>query len=169
MKNCKYKSFFKHIDFQSLVEKAEGINEETLNNVLDYFDNIIASRQTPLYIFFNPDLEKYATDLQIPVKDFFNIMMFLTSFIPNYFKMRAILKQDDLFYHLQEEDLKEIAKDNTIHHPYNPKIIYKDAYNIVRHAFVIDMYHFLSMNKIHNANIKEVFESVDICKPEDVE
>ena len=127
----------KEIDVDALASRAKGINIEHFKAVQNYFDKVISNRNTPLYIFINPDLEEYSEQLNISVKDIHNTMQTLASFFPNYCETKAMLTNDELFYELQEEDFAEINEEGTLHNPDDPRIVYDNPKEIIRHAFVL--------------------------------
>ena len=126
------------IDINSF-QGFDGISsKKDIEKVINYLKECTNKRNTPLYIFFNPDLEKYSENIDVPVKDIFSILQLFVSSYPNYFKIKAVLDIEDMFYILQEEDMVEIEESGTLHNPYNPKIVYENAKDIIRHTFVFE-------------------------------
>jgi hypothetical protein len=95
------------------------------------------AKALPHYFFVNPDLSLYAKALSTDVATVFTSFKFLAGYFGEIVCYRLILMQDDLFYPLQEEDLDELATENTLHHPDDPTIVFSNAKDLVRHAFVL--------------------------------
>lgn len=127
------------IDEQNLKAVAPGVDSSVVAKLVTLLNERISSRKAPLYIFVNPDLPRYAEEIKSDVSETLKAFLYLSSFYPNCLKMRVILDHDDLFYHLQDEDLTELKECDTVHNPYDPMIVYNDAKSIVRHAFVLGL------------------------------
>ena len=128
----------KDVDVDSLASLSKEVDAKKIKKLLDHLGKYTAKRDAPLYIFFNPDLEKYSKNLDVSVKDIFAILKLLVSSYPNNFKMKAVLDSEEMFYVLQKEDLDEVKEHGTLHDPQNPKIIYDNAKEIIRHTFVLE-------------------------------
>ena len=126
------------IDINSFQDFDGMSRKEDIKKVVNYLKKCTDKRNTSLYIFFNPDLEKYSKNIGVPVKKIFSILKLLVSSYPNYFKIKAVLDIEDMFYILQEEDMVEIEESGTLHNPYNPRIVYENARDIIRHTFVFE-------------------------------
>lgn len=120
-------------------KRIPGISSEVVLSLIGYLNSIIEHRSAPLYIFFNPDLENHAKQIGTEPKNIFASLNFLSSFFGDQIKHAVILDHDGLFYHLQEEDLRELKEHNRLHNPEDPRIVYERAQNLVRHAFVVGL------------------------------
>ena len=116
------------IPLEKIRKIAPGINEEAIYSTINKLNEILEKRKNPLYIFFNPDLEKFAHEIKTEPKTLFN----------DRIKHKIILQEDGLFYPLQEEDIQELDSNNRLYNPEDPRIIYEKAQDLVRHAFVIN-------------------------------
>lgn len=124
---------------EDIVKRVPGINPDDVVSLISHLNSILERRSVPLYIFFNPDLESHAKNMGVEPKSIFQSLNFLSSHFSDQVKHKVIFDQDGIFYHLQEEDLKELNEHNRLHNPDDPRIIYERAKDLVRHAFVIGL------------------------------
>lgn len=122
---------------EEIEKRVPGIDPVVVVSLIDYLNSILENRSTPLYIFFNPDLEIYAKKIGAEPKSLFLSLNFLSTFFSDNIKHEVIFNEDGLFYLLQDEDLKELKSSNRLHNPEDPRIIYERAQDLVRHAFVV--------------------------------
>lgn len=126
------------IPLEKIRKIAPGINEEAIYSTINKLNEILEKRKNPLYIFFNPDLEKFAHEIKTEPKNLFQSLNLLCSLFNDRIKHKIILQEDGLFYPLQEEDIQELDSNNRLYNPEDPRIIYEKAQDLVRHAFVIN-------------------------------
>jgi hypothetical protein len=121
------------------LSKSSGINKDITLLLASFLNDTMQNRKAPLYIFFHPDIDKLAGILNVNNKELFHSLKYLACIHSNFVKLKAILDVDfdDLFYVLQDEDIEELKRDNKVHNPKNPNIVYENADQLVRHAFVV--------------------------------
>lgn len=127
------------IAVEDIESKTPGIDPTTVNKLISYFNVLFEKRTTPLYIFFNPDVIQHAEKIQADPKAVFTSLNFLSSHFMDEIKHEVILDYDGLFYKLQEEDLLELKTKNQLHNPDDPRTVYGNARDLVRHAFVVEL------------------------------
>jgi hypothetical protein len=125
---------------EKLATMIPGIDAGLVEGLSKYFDEYFEHADTPLYIFLKPDLEKYAQMFSKPEKEVYGALAYLASFRRDVIQLKKILVREEknLFYVLQDEDVEQLKNKNELHDPEDPRIVYRDAEKIVRHAFVLD-------------------------------
>jgi hypothetical protein len=123
----------------NILGERPAVAKSLLENLVQFLNDCLKEREAPLYIFFQPDIAAYAEKLKASPKDTFEALMCLSGFYPDFVALKAILDRDGLFYILQDEDIEEVKTSNTLHNPFNPKIVYSDAKEMLRHAFVLNL------------------------------
>lgn len=122
---------------KDIERRAPGIDPKAVVSSITYLNSLLENRSTPVYIFFNPDIEQYAKNIGIEPKSFYQSLNFLSSYFSAKIKHEVIFQEEGLFYLLQEEDLKELKESNRFHNPEDPRIVYERAQSLMRHAFVV--------------------------------
>lgn len=124
---------------QNNLKKSPGINGDVTIKIVEYLNNLVINRNSPLFIYVHPGIQFWAAKLQFNEKDIFNSLKYLSCHCKEV-KFKAILHVnfDDLEYMLQDDDLEELEAYGTVHNPNNPTIVYKNAKNYIKHAFVIN-------------------------------
>jgi len=125
---------------QNDLKKSPGINSDITIKIVEKLNTVFKKRNSPLFIYVYPDIERLANELQLDQKELFTTLKYLACRFTQQIEFKAILHVsfDDLEYMLQEEDLEELEAYGTVHNPKNPNIIYKDAQKYIKHAFVIN-------------------------------
>lgn len=122
---------------EDLKKKYPGMNSKFIQRLIGYLNDIVERRKTPFILFFKPDLEEHARNLEVVPKDLFNGLQFLVSFFPSYVEMKIYFEYEDLFFQLLDDDIEILREENRVYNPDNPKIFFDNADQIIRHAFVI--------------------------------
>lgn len=121
------------------IQKWPGVRKEVVDTLLSYVNNSFKGRETPLFIYFNPDLESLSNNLKLNPADIFTSFKFLCSYWPSFFKINLYFhdEEEDFVYKLQEEDFEVLKESNQFHHPKKPQIVFSNPYSFLRHAFVV--------------------------------
>jgi hypothetical protein len=122
----------------SVLGEAPAVDKSLLERLVQFLNDSLKEREAPLYVFFQPDIAAYAEKLKASPKDTFEALMCLSGFYPDFVALKSILDRDGLFYILQDEDIEEVKTSNTLHHPFDPRMVYSDATEMLRHAFVLN-------------------------------
>lgn len=124
---------------EKIKQIAPGISPNAVSSIAEELDKVFMGRRSPVYIFIKPDLEAYASKFHVDVKELFGALQFLSGFMHDVVKFRAIFIREDegLFHVLDRDELEEVESKNTLLHPDDPRVVLTDARKHLRHAFVI--------------------------------
>lgn len=121
------------------IKKYPGIDVESVIKVTDLLNTEIKKRNSPLFIFIDPDIKKWSDKINLDEKNIFLALKYLSCNFNQIVKFKYIFSfaPDGLEYPLQDDDIFELKNFGTVHNPNNPNIVYKEAHNYIRQAFLI--------------------------------
>lgn len=121
------------------ISKWPGIKKDVVDSIMTYIGNVFEKRDTPFFIYFNPDIETLSKQISVQPDELFQTLKFLCMYQPYMFKLHLYFhdEEESFFYKLVEEDLEILKEENIFHHPKHPQIVFEDPYSLLRHAFVV--------------------------------